>query len=56
MAARVWDTDTWVADSRKIRAELGWAPRVSFAEGFERMAIWLERHPDLRDRYEAAWP
>ena len=56
MPARVWDTDTWVADSRKIRAELGWAPRVAFAEGFERMAAWLDRHPELRDRYEAAWP
>ena len=56
MPARVWDTDTWVADSRKIRADLGWAPRVTFADGFERMAIWLERHPELRARYEAAWP
>jgi nucleoside-diphosphate-sugar epimerase len=56
MPARVWDTDTWVADSRKIRAQLGWTPRVTFAEGFERMAMWLDRHPELRDRYEAAWP
>jgi UDP-glucose 4-epimerase len=56
MPPRVWDTDTWVADARKIRAELGWAPRVTFAEGFERMATWLDRHPELRDRYEAAWP
>lgn len=56
MPARVWDTDTWVADSRKIRAELGWAPRVTFAEGFARMAMWLDGHPELRDRYEAAWP
>ena len=55
MPARVWDTDTWVADSRKIRSELGWAPRVTFADGFERTVTWLERHPELRDRYEAAW-
>ncbi|SRR5687767_13615975 len=56
MPARVWDTDTWVADSRKIRGELGWAPRVTFADGFERMVAWLDGHPELRDRYEAAWP
>src|SRR5688572_17425950 len=56
MPARVWDTDTWVADSRKIRSQLGWAPRVTFADGFERMVAWLGRHPELRDRYEAAWP
>jgi dolichol-phosphate mannosyltransferase len=56
MPARPWDTDTWVADSRKIHTELGWTPSVTFAEGFERMAAWLDRHPELRDRYEAAWP
>jgi len=56
MPARVWDTDTWVADSRKIRSELGWAPRVTFPDGFERTVTWMERHPELRDRYEAAWP
>lgn len=56
MPARVWDTATWVADSRKIRAEIGWAPRVTFAEGLERTARWFDGHPALRDRYEAAWP
>lgn len=56
MPARVWDTDTWVADSRKIRAELGWEPRYTFENGFRRMAAWFDEHPELRDRYEAAWP
>lgn len=56
MPARVWDTDTWIADSRRIRTDLGWVPRVTFADGFERMATWLDRHPELRSRYEAAWP
>ena len=40
----------------KIRAEIGWAPRVTFAEGLERTARWFDGHPALRDRYEAAWP
>ena len=56
MPARAWDTDTWVADTRKIRGELGWAPRVTFADGFDRTVAWLNHHPELRDRYEAAWP
>jgi nucleoside-diphosphate-sugar epimerase len=56
MPARVWDTDTWVADSRKIRTDLGWAPRYTFEEGFRLMVGWLDEHPELRDRYEAAWP
>lgn len=56
MQPRVWDTDTWVADPRKIRSQLGWAPCVTFAQGFERMVAWMDHHPELRDRYEAAWP
>ena len=56
MPARVWDTDIWVADSRKIRADLGWAPRYTFEDGFRQMAGWFDEHPELRGRYEAAWP
>ena len=56
MPARVWDTDTWVADSRKIRTDLGWEPRYTFEDGFRQTATWLDEHPELRDRYEAAWP
>ena len=56
MPARVWDTDTWVADSRKIRSDLGWEPRYAFENGFRAMAAWFDEHPELRDRYEAAWP
>jgi nucleoside-diphosphate-sugar epimerase len=56
MPPRVWDTDTWVADARKIRGELGWTPRVTFADGFEQMVEWLGRHTELRARYEAARP
>lgn len=56
MAPRIWDTDTWVSDPRKIRAELGWKPRYTFEAGFRQTAAWLDQHPELRDRYEAAWP
>jgi len=56
MPERVWDTDTWVADSRKMRGELAWEPRYTFENGFRQMAAWLDEHPELRDRYEAAWP
>jgi nucleoside-diphosphate-sugar epimerase len=55
MAPRVWDTDTWVADLRKIRSELGWEPRYTFEHGFRQMTAWFDEHPELRDRYEAAW-
>jgi dolichol-phosphate mannosyltransferase len=55
MPGRVWDTTTWIANSRKIRDELGWAPQHSFEGGFQRMVAWLNQHPDVRDRYDAAW-
>jgi nucleoside-diphosphate-sugar epimerase len=55
MPSRVWDTDTWVADSRKIRAHLRWKPRYTFEGGFRQMIAWFYEHPGLRDRYEAAW-
>lgn len=40
MPARSWDTTTWVANSRKIRSELGWVPRHSFEDGFRQTAAW----------------
>lgn len=42
MPNRKWDANVWVSDSRKIRAELGWAPRQSVADGIRRMRDWFE--------------
>jgi dolichol-phosphate mannosyltransferase len=47
MADRQWDARTWVADSRKIKRELGWRPQCDFAEGFRRTAEWFGEHGDL---------
>ena len=56
MPARVWDTDTWVADARKVRAALGWSARRTFADGLMEMIAWFKQEPAARERYEAAWP
>jgi nucleoside-diphosphate-sugar epimerase len=40
MPRRPWDTSSWVADSRRIRKELGWEPGHTFEEGFRKMALW----------------
>ena len=56
MPARVWDMDTWVADTRKSREVLRWSARHTFEDGLEKMIAWLTRDPVLRERYEAAWP
>jgi dolichol-phosphate mannosyltransferase len=52
MSARPWDTTVWVADSRKLQADLGWRPRVEFRDGFRRMADWFREHADWRGYYE----
>jgi dolichol-phosphate mannosyltransferase len=56
MAARSWDTDTWVADVRKSREVLGWSPRRTFEEGLTETLAWFKQHPSERKRYEDAWP
>jgi len=42
MKARKWDAAHWQADISKARAELGWAPRYTLAQGVARMAEWLK--------------
>ncbi len=54
MPARSWDTDTWCADTTRIRTELGWEPRHSLAAGLAAFAAWLDAHPEARARYVAA--
>jgi nucleoside-diphosphate-sugar epimerase len=45
MPNRQWDATVWVCDNRKIRSELGWQPRRSFAEGFRLMLDWFKKGP-----------
>ncbi len=56
MPARVWDTDTWVAEPAKSREVLKWSARSSFEEGLRRTMAWLHDEPGMKARYEAAWP
>jgi dolichol-phosphate mannosyltransferase len=51
MPNRVWDSSTWLADSRSIRTDLGWRPRFSFSDGFRTMVEAVRERPDLLARY-----
>jgi polyisoprenyl-phosphate glycosyltransferase len=51
MPPRIWDSDTWVADSTKIRSELSWRPTVSLEEGLSGMVDWLRANPAVWDLY-----
>ncbi len=41
MPDRSWDTDTWVANSRRVQYELGWRPRTSLTEGLRKFRDWI---------------
>lgn len=41
MPARSWDTETWLADTTKVRRILKWAPRTSLAEGIQKTTEWF---------------
>ena len=51
---RTWDTTTWVANTARTRAELGWTPSTTFEDGFRRTAAWLSQSPERRSFYETA--
>jgi UDP-glucose 4-epimerase len=51
MPARSWDTSVWVSDNRRIRQQLGWAPRYDFLHGFTATVEWFRAHPDLLPVY-----
>ena len=52
MSNRKWDTNAWVADNRKIRAELGWQPRHTFEQGFRLMVNWFHANPSMSNFYQ----
>jgi UDP-glucose 4-epimerase len=54
MPDRKWDTTCWVADSRKIREQLGWTPRRSLESGLTATIDWLRSDPSLLAYYEGA--
>ena len=54
MPNRSWDTTCWVADSRKIHHELGWAPKHSLEAGMAAQIAWLRSEPTVLAHYEAA--
>ena len=42
---REYNDQRYFIDGRKLRL-LGWRPRVTFAEGLDRVAAWVAAHPD----------
>lgn len=54
MPARHWDTDTWVADNRRMADCWSWHPPTTLADGLRRTLDWLRSTPEALARYRAA--
>jgi dolichol-phosphate mannosyltransferase len=54
MPDRSWDTSTWLADTSKLRENIGWSPPTGLESGLTRTADWMRGRPDLKERYRAA--
>ena len=52
MPNRQWDATVWVADSRRIREELGWQPQHSFEQGFCKSVDWYRENPEVHALYQ----
>lgn len=43
-SVRAGDQPIFVADTRRVMKELGWAPATTFAKGFSQMRAWMEKN------------
>lgn len=53
VAARTWDSSTWVAAPGKARRELGWAPAVSLEQGLDELRTWFESDAAMLQFYKS---
>jgi len=49
---RLGDIRDNYADLTKIKAKLGFEPKVSFEEGIRRFTSWVEKQEVVEDKYE----
>jgi nucleoside-diphosphate-sugar epimerase len=54
MPNRMWDSNVWLADIRKIKAALGWSPCHSFQQGFQSTVAWFRSQPGIEQWYRDA--
>ncbi|MDO8720857.1 MAG: NAD-dependent epimerase/dehydratase family protein [Syntrophales bacterium] len=52
MPDRKWDTGSWVADSQRIRKELGWRPEYTLEQGLRRVVEWFKSDSTFRNIYQ----
>jgi dolichol-phosphate mannosyltransferase len=51
MPERSWDTNVWVSNPKRIKAELGWSVKQDIESGLRKTIEWFNWHPEQLDRY-----
>ena len=54
MPERSWDVQDWYANNDKARSRLGWQPRTSFRDGFQRTVDWYRGLPDRAKYHQSS--
>ena len=52
MPSRIWDTNIWKSDCRKIKKDLEWRPKFSFEQGFIKTVRWLSQNKNYLEYYK----
>lgn len=52
MPGRQQDTNTWVADNRRIQEKISWHAQYTFEQGFRRMLAWFCDNPEMAALYK----
>jgi len=47
MKQRMWDTNTWVANSQKLQNKFEWHAGYTFEQGFRKMVDWFVANPQF---------
>jgi dolichol-phosphate mannosyltransferase len=53
---RAWDTDVWVSNPAKIKAEVGWSAKTTLPQGLRLLADWLQSDPRRMENYREPMP
>jgi len=54
MPERSWDTNVWVSNPSRIKAQLAWSPRHSIDSGLKQTIDWFKSHAGKLEQYHAS--
>lgn len=52
MPNRIWDSNSWVSDNRKLISALGWQAKHNLQSGFQNTVDWMLSNPTIHKYYD----